>query len=51
VPDFVGGVLDSVNEFLGGGVDDLGETVSEVAGNGAGDGEDDGSDASGGEEA
>ena len=32
VPDFVGGILDSVNEFLGGGVDDLGETVSEVAG-------------------
>ncbi|ELZ42102.1 hypothetical protein C463_11017 [Halorubrum californiense DSM 19288] len=42
VPDFVGGILDSVNEFLGGGVDDLGETVSEVAGNGAGEGDADG---------
>ena len=51
VPDFVGGILDGVNEFLDGGVDDFGETVnefldggvdnfgetvSEVAGNGAG---------------
>ncbi|MDB2237460.1 hypothetical protein [Halorubrum ezzemoulense] len=43
VPDFVGGILDSVNEFLGGGVDDLGETVSDIAGNGAGEG--DGTDA------
>ena len=49
MPDFVGGILDSVNEFLGGGVDDLGETVSEVAGNGAGEGDaDDGTDADGG---
>ncbi|MGM0448488.1 MAG: hypothetical protein ACQERM_09615 [Methanobacteriota archaeon] len=49
VPDFVGGILNSVNEFLDGGVDDLGETVSEVAGNGAGEGDgpdaEDGSDA------
>jgi hypothetical protein len=34
VPDFVGDILVSVNEFLSGGVDDLGETVSDVAGNG-----------------
>ena len=48
VPDFVGGILDSVNEFLGGGVDDLGETVSDIAGNGAGeDDADDGTDADG----
>ncbi|OYR77111.1 hypothetical protein DJ77_06555 [Halorubrum ezzemoulense] len=46
VPDFVGGILDSVNEFLGGGVDDLGETVSDIAGNGAGEG--DGTDAENG---
>lgn len=36
VPDFVGNILDSVNEFLGGGVDDLGETVSDIAGDGTG---------------
>jgi hypothetical protein len=49
VPDFVGGVLDSVNEFLDGGVDHLGETVSEVAGTGADEGDaDDGTDADGG---
>lgn len=36
VPDFVGGILDSVNGFLSGGVDDLGETVSEIAGTAAG---------------
>ena len=49
VPDFVGGILDGVNEFLDGGVDDFGETVSEVAGNGAGESDEpgpgDGSDA------
>ena len=43
VPDFVGGILDNVNEFLSGGVYDLGETVSDIAGNGAGEG--DGTDA------
>lgn len=32
VPDFVGGILDSVTEFLSGNVSDLGETVSDVAG-------------------
>ena len=51
VPDFVGGILDSVNEFLGGGVDDLGETVSEVAGNGVGEGDADDGTESDGEEA
>jgi hypothetical protein len=49
VPDFVGGVLDGVNEFLSGGVDDLGETVSDMAGSGAGEGDaDDGTDIEGG---
>ncbi|WP_144796313.1 hypothetical protein [Halorubrum depositum] len=46
VPDFVGDVLSSVNDFLSGGVDDLGDTVSDVAGNGddagSGDGDDSG---------
>ena len=32
VPDFVGDILASVDDFLSGGVDDLGETVSEIAG-------------------
>ncbi|MDZ5809801.1 hypothetical protein U4E84_00330 [Halorubrum sp. AD140] len=32
VPDFVGDILGSVNDFLSGGVDDLGETVSGIAG-------------------
>jgi len=32
VPDFVGDVLNGVNDFLSGGVDDIGETVSDVAG-------------------
>lgn len=36
VPEFVGGILDSVTEFLDGGVDDLGATVSEIAGNAPG---------------
>ncbi|WP_096396013.1 hypothetical protein [Halorubrum trapanicum] len=46
VPDFVSGVLDSVNEFLDGGVEDLGETVSDIAGNGGSEGNaDDGTDA------
>jgi hypothetical protein len=34
VPDFVGDILSNVNDFLSGGVDDLGEAVSDVAGNG-----------------
>ncbi|WP_435075808.1 hypothetical protein [Halorubrum sp. HHNYT27] len=32
VPDFVGDILDGVTDFLSGGVDDLGETVSDIAG-------------------
>jgi hypothetical protein len=51
VPDFVGSMLDSENERLGGGVDDLGEAVSEVAGNGAGEGDADDGTESDGEEA
>ena len=51
VPDFVGDLLGNVSEFLSGGIDDLGETVSEIAGNGAADGDnadrDDASDAEG----
>jgi hypothetical protein len=31
VPDFVGDILGSVNDFLSGGVSDLGETVSGIA--------------------
>jgi len=46
VPEFVGDLLSSVNEFLSGGIDDLGGTVSDIAGNGAADG-----DASGGDDA
>ena len=46
VPDFVGDILGSVNDFLSGGVDDLGKNVSDVAGDGAG--EDDETDAEGG---
>lgn len=44
-----------MNDFLSGGVDDLGETVSDIAGDGAGAGdeasENDGSGVSDGEEA
>ena len=47
VPEFVGGILDGVNEFLSGGVDDLGETVSEVAGNGTGENGESGADGGG----
>ena len=36
VPDFVGDILNGVNDFLSGGVDDLGENVSDIAGDGAG---------------
>jgi hypothetical protein len=32
VPDFVGDILNGVNEFLSGGVDDLGDAVTDVAG-------------------
>jgi hypothetical protein len=32
VPDFVGDILGSVNDFLSGAVDDLGATVSGIAG-------------------
>ncbi|WP_435093560.1 hypothetical protein [Halorubrum sp. N11] len=49
VPDFVGDILSSVNDFLSGGVNDLGESVSDIAGNGAG--EEAESDAGDGEEA
>ena len=34
VPEFVGDILNNVNDFLSGGVDNLGESVSDVAGNG-----------------
>lgn len=39
VPDFVGNILDSVNEFLDGGTSDLGKTVSDIAGTDAGENE------------
>jgi len=44
VPDFVGDVLSNVNDFLSGGVDDLGESVSDIAGGDAGDGDGSGAD-------
>jgi len=44
VPDFVGDLLSSVNEFLSGDIDDLGETVSDIAGTGADDGDSSGGD-------
>mgnify|MGYP007072973253 CR=1 FL=1 len=44
VPDFVGDVLSNVNDFLSGGVDDLGESVSDIAGGDAGDGDRSGAD-------
>jgi hypothetical protein len=42
VPDFVGDILSNVNDFLSGGVDNLGEAVSDVAGNGDDDEADEG---------
>jgi hypothetical protein len=39
VPDFVGNILDSVNEFLDGDASDLGKTVSDIAGTDAGENE------------
>ena len=36
VPEFVGTILDSVNEFLDGDTSDLGKTVSAIAGTDAG---------------
>ncbi len=37
VPEFVGDILNSIGEFLSGGIEDLGDTVSDIAGNGTDD--------------
>ena len=38
VPDFVGEILSSIGESLSDGIDDLGKTVSDIAGNGTDEG-------------